>query len=255
MTKLIQTVKDWQAVRNQLKEHSIGLVPTMGNLHKGHESLALRSKAENQTTVLSIFINPTQFDDPQDFKNYPQTLQQDLKIAENLGVDWIFAPQPEELYPDKYQYQLIETYLSQILCGKYRPGHFTGVLTIVLKLFLLIKPTATYFGEKDFQQLQLVKGMIRAFFLDINLVACPTIRDANGLALSSRNQRLSKEEYQLALEFPKLLALPLTNQEIAKQLTQLGLHVDYIEEYQGRRLGAVRLGKVRLIDNFLISTP
>ena len=252
MTQITHTLKEWQTIRKAFKQNSIGFVPTMGNLHKGHESLLIRAKAENPITVLSIFVNPTQFDDPEDFKNYPQTLEKDLKIAKKLAVDFVLIPKKEDLYPDNYRYLVKETHFSHTLCGKSRPGHFEGVLTIVLKLLLLVKPTSVYFGEKDFQQLELVKGMVQAFFLDINVVPCPTIRDINGLALSSRNQRLSKEQYQLALEFPRLLHSTLTNQEILARLTQLGFVVDYIEEHQGRRLGAVRIGEVRLIDNALI---
>jgi pantoate--beta-alanine ligase len=249
MTQIIHTLQEWQALRRNFKKNSIGFVPTMGNLHKGHESLLARAKAENQTTVLSIFINPAQFDDPNDLKNYPQTLQEDLKIAEKLGIDWVLIPKYEDLYADKYHYRVTETQFSHTLCGKYRPGHFEGVLTVVLKLLLLVKPTSAYFGEKDFQQLELIKGMVQAFFLEVNIVPCQTIRDANGLALSSRNQRLSPREYQLALEFPRLLHSTLTHQQIANQLIQLGFVVEYIEEYQSRRLGAVRLGNIRLIDN------
>lgn len=252
MTQIIHTLKEWQMIRKALKQNSIGFVPTMGNLHKGHESLAVRSKAENQITVLSIFVNPTQFDDPEDFKNYPQTLKEDLKIAKKLGIDWVLVPKQEDLYPDNYCHLVKETNFSHTLCGKYRPGHFEGVLTIVLKLLLLVKPASAYFGEKDFQQLELIKGMVQAFFLDINIVPCPIIRDDNGLALSSRNQKLSPEEYQLALEFPKLLHSTLANEKIFAQLTRLGFTVDYIEEQQGRRLGAVRIGSVRLIDNVLV---
>lgn len=251
MTTLIQSVSEWQTIRSHLAKDkpSIGFVPTMGNLHAGHESLLKRAKLENTVTVLSLFTNPTQFDDPNDFNHYPQTLANDLAMATDIGIDWVLAPKADDLYPDNYRYRVIETELSHLLCGKYREGHFTGVLTIVLKLFLLVKPTYAYFGEKDFQQLELINGMVEAFFLDTHIVACPTIRDANGLALSSRNQRLSASEHELAISFPKLLHSSLSNEEITAQLTALGFVVDYIETREDRRFGAVWLGEVRLIDN------
>src|ERR1700722_15609352 len=160
MTKIIQTPQEWKTIRSTLNNTSIGFVPTMGNLHAGHESLLMRAKSENTTTVLSLFTNPTQFDDPNDFNCYPKTLDKDIATAKKLDIDWVFIPITEDLYPDNYRYRVMETELSQLFCGKYRPGHFIGVLTIVLKLLLLINPTYAYFGEKDFQQLQLIKGMV-----------------------------------------------------------------------------------------------
>jgi pantoate--beta-alanine ligase len=247
--QIIQTPKEWLAIQAPIQQATLGFVPTMGNLHAGHESLLKRAKKENQHTILSIFINPTQFNDPKDLQNYPQTLQEDIAVAEKLDIDWVFVPKPADLYPDAYHYRMTETELSHSLCGAHRSGHFEGVLTIVLKLLLLINPARAYFGEKDFQQLELVRGMVQAFFLPTEVVSCETVRDMNGLALSSRNSRLTSQEYQLALEFPRLLASCQSSTEIAHQLTQLGFLVDYIEEYKGRRLGAVGLGSVRLIDN------
>lgn len=248
--QIIQTLSEWQLLRNHFgSNNTLGFVPTMGNLHQGHESLLTRAKKENQQTVLSIFINPTQFDDVKDFGNYPKTLQADKRVAESCGVDFLLLPQTEEIYPDDYHYRVSENALSQQLCGKHRPGHFEGMLTVVLKLLLLIKPTRAYFGKKDFQQLKLVQGLVHAFFLDTEIVSCETVRDENGLALSSRNARLTPEEYQLALEFPKLLGTSLPVAELKSQLTKLGFSVDYIEEHEGRRFGAVRIGQVRLIDN------
>jgi pantoate--beta-alanine ligase len=251
MTQVIYALSEWQALRSQLKG-SLGFVPTLGNLHEGHESLLKRSAQENQYTVLSIFLNPTQFDEAKDLENYPQTLQRDIEIAKKQGADWVLVPSLEAIYPDKYHYRVTETDLSHRFCGQRRPGHFDGVLTVVLKLLQLVKATRAYFGEKDFQQLELVRGMVQAFFLEVEMVACPTVRDSNGLALSSRNSRLTPAEYQLALQFPKLLASSQPLAAIREQLSLLGFLVAYIEEYNGRRLGAVKIGEVWLIDNVLL---
>ena len=144
----------------------IGFVPTMGNLHQGHLSLLERCCTENDISVLSIFINPTQFNNKNDYTNYPQTLEQDLALAEKAKVDYILMPTYSELYPDDFAYQVSETKISQELEGKFRPGHFTGMLTVVLKLLLLVKAHRAYFGEKDYQQLQLIRGMAKSFFLE-----------------------------------------------------------------------------------------
>lgn len=251
MTEIIKSVGQWQELcqQNFFDRKQIGFVPTMGNLHQGHQSLLTRSVRENKITILSLFVNPTQFDNKNDLDKYPRTFEQDVKLAREEKVDFIFAPKSADLYPDNYLYRVSEVQLSQKLCGKFRPGHFDGMLTIVLKLFNLIKPTKAYFGEKDYQQLQLIKGMVEAFFLDIEIIACPTIRTDEGLALSSRNSRLSSDQYQQAQQFPRVLNSQQSCQEIARSLTQLGFEVDYIEEHDGRRYGAVRLGEVRLIDN------
>lgn len=252
--KVIKSLNHWCEFRKQdfFKAKTIGLVPTMGNLHQGHQSLLECSLHENQITILSLFVNPTQFDNADDLEKYPRTLVEDIQMAENIGVDIVFAPQYSDLYPDDYLYRVSESDLSQKLCGKHRPGHFDGMLTVVLKLFNLIRPTKAYFGEKDYQQLQLIKGMVAAFFLNLEIVACPTIRTQEGLALSSRNARLTTEQFSQALHFPKLLNSEATCQEISVALQQLGFQIDYIEEHQGRRYGAVRLGTVRLIDNVTV---
>lgn len=255
MIKIFHSINSWRKFRQQkiFKNKTIGFVPTMGNLHRGHESLLERSLKENDMTVLSIFVNPTQFNNPDDLKNYPRTLAQDLAMAKRLGVDCILMPDYKMLYPDNYSYQVIETQFSKILEGQHRPGHFDGMLTVVLKLLMLVKAHKVYFGEKDFQQLQLVTGMVEAFFLDTKIISCRTIRDKNTLALSSRNARLTQDEYQLAAHFPKLLKSKEPLEEISRKLNDLGFMVDYVAESHGRRLGAVTLGKVRLIDNIKIS--
>lgn len=253
MTKIFTSVKEWQTFRSQplFNNKSIGFVPTMGNLHNGHESLLKRAKQENDYTILSIFVNPTQFDNKNDLIFYPRTLEQDKEIAERSSVDFILVPEYADLYPDNYCFQVIETEFSQLMEGQTRPGHFSGMLTIVMKLISLVKPQRTYFGEKDFQQLQLVKRMAEAFFLDTKIVACETVRDELGLALSSRNSRLTQEQYQLATYFPKILQQPFAVHEIKNELIKAGFVVDYIVDYDGRRFGAVRVGEVRLIDNIV----
>lgn len=253
MTTVLESVAKWHVLQQHLslENKTIGFVPTMGNLHAGHQSLLQRAKQENTISILSIFVNPTQFDNPDDLTKYPRTLSQDLALAETLDVDYVLLPNYDELYRDSYRYRVTESALSHRMEGQHRHGHFDGVLTIVMKLLLLIKPTQAYFGEKDFQQLQLVSDMTKAFFINTKIVACPTIRDQNGLALSSRNSRLTPEQYKLAIQFPKLLAATKTEIEIKLALEQLGFVVDYIEEFQGRRYGAVKLGTVRLIDNIL----
>jgi pantoate--beta-alanine ligase len=234
-------------------DKTIGFVPTMGNLHAGHLSLLERSVRENEICVLSIFVNPTQFEQKEDLIRYPRTLESDLEKARNLNVHYVIIPSQEDLYPDDYTYRVVESHLSKILCGKSRTGHFEGVLTVVLKLLLLVQPDRCYFGEKDYQQLHLIKGMLTAFFLEIELVACPTIRDEDGLALSSRNQRLTAEERNLAANFPRILKTDLPIERVKESLREAGFAVEYVEEELGRRFGAVLLGDTRLIDNFPIS--
>ena len=253
--KIIKSIDAWKICRrkNMPKEKSIGLVATMGCLHAGHTSLLTRSLAETDITVLSIFLNPTQFDNPEDLQDYPGDLSADLKLAEELGVDYILQPDYAELYPDNYRYKICENTLSHKLCGQAREGHFDGVLTIVMKLLQLVSPTRAYFGEKDYQQLQLIQDMVKAFFLDIDIIACETVRDENGLALSSRNFRLSKQEYQLAVQFAKILPEKKPLSTIKAKLDELGIKIDYLEEYQKRRFAAVFVGDVRLIDNIEVT--
>ena len=248
MTKVYTSINQWRAFRQTLKG-TIGFVPTMGNLHAGHKSLLQKAKQENSITVLSIFVNPTQFNDENDLANYPRTFSNDLALAKEIGIDYVIQPNYEDLYTDAYRYKISESKLSSIMEGKHRPGHFDGMLTIVMKLLMLVKPSKAYFGEKDYQQLQLITDMAKNFFIDTRIVACPMIRDENGLALSSRNSRLTPEQYKIAIQFPKLLASKKSSTEITRDLQELGFNVDYIEELQDRRYGAVKLGTVRLIDN------
>ena len=221
----------------------------MGALHEAHASLIRKSWNENDITVVSIFINPTQFYDPDDFINYPITYDEDLKILNDESVDYLFYPEYQSLYPDNYKYKIVETEFSKILCGASRPGHFDGVLSVVMKLFNIIRPHKAYFGEKDYQQLKLIEGMVKAFFMDLKIIACPIVRAENGLALSSRNKRLSNNSQITASEFPLLLKQNLSVDQIKIQLEEKGFKVDYITELNGRRFGAVYLNNVRLIDN------
>lgn len=249
---IVTSVKEWQTIRKTFRSKSIGLVATMGHLHRGHLSLCTRSQKENDVTVVSIFVNPTQFNQTSDFDLYPRTLLQDQALLSEQQVDYLFLPDVNSLYPDDYQLRIVETELSTILEGKFRPGHFSGVLTIILKLLNLIQPTAAYFGEKDYQQLLLVQKMASTLFLPVNIIGCETVRDTDGLALSSRNSRLSSQQRQKAAHFPRLLRSPLNPEKIIEQLNELGFKVDYIIDKWQRRLAAVWLDEVRLIDNVLM---
>lgn len=248
--KVHHQMSGWRAARTggDYAGRSVGFVPTMGALHEGHRKLLERARAENDRVVLSIFVNPTQFNDPNDLKKYPRTLEADLALSNGL-VDDVIVPEPEALYPDKYRYRVTENELSSVLEGAHRPGHFDGVLTVVLKLLNLVQAHRAYFGEKDWQQLQLVDGMVKALLLPVEIVRCETVRDPDGLAMSSRNRRLSPAARARAVEFPRILRSALTTGEAVQALIAAGFQVDYVEERDGVRLGAVRLEEVRLIDN------
>lgn len=228
---------------------TLGLVPTMGALHAGHTSLIERARADNDRVAVSIFVNPTQYDDPADLENYPRTFSADLEEAEAAGAEIVFAPAYEDLYPDGYRFKTSEAPISRRLEGTHRKGHFDGVLTVVLKLLNIVRPHRAYFGEKDWQQLQLVQGMVDALFIDSEIVSCPTVRETDGLALSSRNARLPEEHRRLAPRLHSVLAAGGPVEKMAATLEAVGFDVDYVERWGGRVLGAVRIGKVRLIDN------
>ncbi len=240
----------WRELRDSRpwSGREVGFVPTMGALHAGHAALLRRARAENELVVLSVFVNPTQFNDPKDLARYPRTLESDLELARPY-VDAVLAPTPEELYPDGYRYRVTENVLSRRWEGVHRPGHFDGVLTVVLKLFNLVQPKRAYFGEKDWQQLQLVRGMVEALLLPIDIVACATVRDPDGVAMSSRNARLSPQARAQAAAFPEALKAAPSAAAATAALTAKGFLVDYVDDTEGRRLGAVRLEGVRLIDN------
>jgi pantoate--beta-alanine ligase len=247
--KVFKDIPEWQHYRKNLNSASVGFVATMGALHLGHLSLVERSKQENDQTVVSLFLNPTQFNNPEDLNKYPKTFEEDLALLKDAQCDCVLAPSYEQIYPDQYHYGVKETNQSQMLCGTARPGHFDGVLTVVLKLFNLVHPTRAYFGEKDYQQAMLIRGMVDAFFLPTQIVTCPIVRAEDGLALSSRNVNLTPEERKVAPLFYRTLRRKLPLHEIRSSLKDLGFKVDYVEDHWGRRLAAVHLGNVRLIDN------
>ncbi|MDQ8205541.1 pantoate--beta-alanine ligase [Pelagicoccus sp. SDUM812003] len=250
MLQVIKTASAFRDWRNGAAGgKTLGFIPTMGGLHAAHLSLAQRSLAENDLTAVSIYLNRTQFNNPEDFEKYPADFQEDLAALEELGVQAVFAPTYEEMYPDDYRYRITESEISTVLEGEHRPGHFDGVMTVVMKLLCIADATRAYFGEKDWQQLQLVRGMVEAFFLPVEIVPCPTGRTESGLAMSSRNRRLSPQGLELAARFNQAMRAAETPQDATRELETLGFEVEYVADLEGRRLGAVVLEGVRLIDN------
>jgi pantoate--beta-alanine ligase len=251
VTAIVHSPEAWRRERQeQLRTGlSLGFVPTMGALHDGHRSLVQRSRQENDRTLVSIFVNPTQFDDPGDLAKYPRVVDEDLRMLREEGADFLFLPAEAVLYADGFRYRVQERERSTVMEGAHRPGHFDGVLTVVLKLLSIAGADRAYFGEKDWQQLDLVRGMVEAFFVPTAIVPCATVREPDGLALSSRNRRLSAVDREKAPAFHRLLSTSATAGEASERLRASGFAVDYVEDHDGRRLGAVRLGGVRLIDN------
>jgi pantoate--beta-alanine ligase len=254
---------------------SIGLVPTMGALHQGHASLVERSVKENDVTVVSVFVNPTQFNDKNDLKNYPRTLEADCALLKKVGATITFAPTVEEMYPTEDTRQFSFAPIDTVMEGACRPGHFNGLAQIVSKLFYAVEPDKAYFGEKDFQQLAIIREMVRQLDLKLQIVGCPIVREADGLAMSSRNTLLSAEERERALTISRALFASL---EHAKENTLAatkafvediinstpGLELEYYQIVDGNTLqeisewddcdyvvGCIALfcGKIRLIDN------
>jgi len=250
--KILGSTAEWRDVRRTLRG-SIGFVPTLGALHPGHASLLERSINECDITVLSIYLNPTQFDNPADLARYPETFERDLALAAELGVDWVFTPDYTEIYRDEYRFQVHERQFSNELCGAHREGHFTGVLTVVLKLLNLVRPERAYFGEKDYQQYLLIRDMCDAFFLDVDIVPCTTVRECDGLAMSSRNEYLDEQGRDSAPKLHALLSSNLADDDVAAELARAGFDVDYVVTRAERRFAAasLRCGNrdVRLIDN------
>ena len=275
--KVIHTIKDLQAELSVLKAQGkkVGLVPTMGALHAGHASLVKRSVNENEVTVVSVFVNPTQFNDKNDLVKYPRTLDADCKLLEACGATYAFAPSVEEMYPEPDTRQFSYAPLDTVMEGAFRPGHFNGVCQIVSKLFEAVKPHRAYFGEKDFQQLAIIREMVRQMQFDLEIVGCPIVREEDGLALSSRNARLSAEERENALKISQTLfksrtfAATHTVSETQKFVEDAivaapGLRLEYFEVVDGNTLqkvgnwdqtsyavGCITVfcGDVRLIDN------
>ncbi len=275
--KLIQTIQELRTELDALRKEgkTIGLVPTMGALHAGHASLVKRAVAENDVVVVSDFVNPTQFNDKNDLLKYPRTLDADCKLLEECGASFVFAPSVEEIYPEPDTRQFSYAPLDTVMEGKFRPGHFNGVCQIVSKLFLIVEPTRAYFGEKDFQQLAIIREMVRKYPFNLEIVGCPIVREADGLALSSRNARLSDEQRIQALQISKTLfasveyaqthTLAETKEFVESAIsTAEGLRLEYFEIVDGNSLqtvcdwkdgsyivGCITVfcGEVRLIDN------
>jgi pantoate--beta-alanine ligase len=248
--QIYHDIAEWREVRNNIPDNlSIGFVPTMGNLHLGHGALVSKSTCENDITVASIFINRTQFNQIDDYNKYPRTLDKDIELLEKIGINYCLIPNEQDMYHDDYHFQIHETEFSKKLEGEFRPGHFNGVLSIVMKLFNLVKPHRSYFGEKDYQQYQLIKDMCAAFFMDIEIKALETIRESSGLAYSSRNNRLTTVEKQIAETYANIFLKSESCEETMQKLIELGIHVDYIQDYNSRRYIAVKIGDIRLIDN------
>lgn len=249
MTKLWTTAADWLERRRSLDALTIGFVPTMGALHRGHAALVERCRKENEIVVVSIFVNPTQFNDPNDLHRYPRTLERDMALLQDLAVDDVLAPPASDLYPAGYRFRVEPADSAPVMEGAYRPGFLAGVLTVVLKLFGLVRPARAYFGEKDYQQLQAVTDMVRDFFIPTEIVPCPTVRESSGLAESSRNALLPAEVRPKAPQLYRALTAGGSSMQAQRQLESEGFAVDYVEEHWGRRFAAAHLGGVRLIDN------
>jgi pantoate--beta-alanine ligase len=233
----------------------VGLVPTMGAFHAGHRSLLAAARGECAVTVVSIFVNPAQFGDTSDLSAYPRDEEEDLAVAREAGTDLVFCPAVTEMYPPGFQTWVEVSEVGAILEGVHRPGHFRGVATVCLKLFNIVQPGVVYFGQKDAQQVEVVRRLLEDLSLEIELRVLPTVRDADGLALSSRNALLSPEERKLALSLPRALA----TKDPHKARAQLdGMDVDYVEiaPFDPPVLAAaVRVGAVRLIDNVPLEVP
>ncbi len=271
-------------IRNYLKSvrcdhrQSIGFVPTMGYLHEGHRRLIRESKLHNDITVVSIYVNPLQFGEGEDYERYPRDLERDISVCEEEGVDAVFVPSDEDMYPESPLIRIEMDGLTNILEGQFRPGHFSGVCTVVLKLFNIIQPDRAYFGEKDYQQLKVVQRLVKDLSLPVEIVPVPTVREADGLAMSSRNVYLSPEERESALSLYRSFLLaeklfkngntdPETLITAIREFILKHPHVagiDYVEirdeelklvkevKVGDRILLAVRIGNTRLIDNWRI---
>jgi pantoate--beta-alanine ligase len=246
---ILNSIESFNVYRAQLKTSKIGFVATMGALHQGHLSLVNRSLSDNKKTIVSIFINPTQFDKANDLDNYPSLVDQDIDLLSKAGVDAVFIPEYQSIYPDNYTFQVQEKKFSKQFCGAHREGHFDGVLTVVMKLLNIVQPNNAYFGEKDYQQLILIQNMANAFFMSVNIVGCEIIREKNGLAMSSRNLLLSQSQRHIAPELYRVISSGLSIEHMQKELKAIGFIVDYIEVTNNRLLVAAYLGEIRLIDN------
>ncbi len=279
--KTVHKISDLQSFISSLKEDgkSIGFVPTMGALHEGHLSLIRQARKHSDVVVCSIFVNPTQFNDAEDFEKYPRNTHQDLKMVEQEGCDLAFVPEVEEMYPEKDERQFSFGNLEKVMEGRFRKGHFNGVAQVVSKLFDMVQPDKAFFGQKDFQQYVIIKDLVKQLSLPIEIVACPIIREDSGLAMSSRNQRLTDEQKAIASEISKTLfwakdcqseylVNDLKEQVVQKIESIEGLQLEYFEIVDDIKLEpvsdwqenttkvgclAVFCGKVRLIDNIVFN--
>ncbi|MFP3838910.1 pantoate--beta-alanine ligase [Bacillus safensis] len=266
--------------QHQEKQHSIGFVPTMGFLHEGHLTLARVARGQNDIVVMSIFVNPLQFGPNEDFESYPRDMERDQRLAEAAGVDILFTPDVKEMYQNEPSITMTVQKRTDVLCGKKRPGHFDGVVTVLTKLFHLVSPTNVYFGLKDAQQVAVIDAMIKDFFFDLHLVSVPTVREEDGLAKSSRNVYLSEKERQEAPALYRALTkgrsavekgerdVSRVYQLIEEELVQTSGEIDYIEIYSYPELEpleqlagqvimaiAVKFSRARLIDNVIFHVP
>ncbi len=279
--KVVGTIKEVrELVKNWKKDgETVGFVPTMGYLHEGHGSLITKAREDNDKVVVSIFVNPMQFGPTEDLDSYPRDLEKDSRFCESLGVDLIFHPEPEEMYHEDFSSYVDMSVLTEELCGLSRPVHFRGVCTVVNKLFNIVQPDNAYFGEKDAQQLAIIKHMVQDLNMDVNVVGCPIVREEDGLAKSSRNTYLSAEERKAALILSKTVALGKklvaegeTNADVlvakmkANIETEPLAKIDYVKAVNGLTMQqqkeikapmlvamAVYIGKTRLIDNFILA--
>lgn len=274
----VQKIDELKAIIAQHKQHSIGFVPTMGYLHEGHQALLTKARAENEFVVASIFVNPAQFGPNEDLDRYPRDIERDTKIAVESGVDLLFVPTPDEMYPFESGITIHAGDISTKLCGSTRPGHFDGVLKVLSKLFHLVQPTKAYFGQKDAQQLAIIKLFVEAYNFPLEIVAVPTIREEDGLAKSSRNVFLSAQEREVAPHIYKALTLAKENVhrtgDVQKAIAEAKQYIientsgkiDYLEalayptlqpvnEYTEEVLfaAAVFFEKARLIDNIIVN--
>jgi pantoate--beta-alanine ligase len=252
--RTVRTIADVRAALTSLRANGrVGLVPTMGAFHAGHEALLAAARAECDSVVVSLFVNPAQFGDAADLERYPRDEERDAAIAAEAGIDLLFAPPAEEMYPAGFQTWIDVTQVGSILEGAFRPGHFRAVATVCCKLFNIVRPDVAYFGQKDAQQVEVVRRMVRDLDLDLDVRVVPTVREEDGLALSSRNVLLSPADRRRAAVLPRALA---TGDPGAALRVLDGVDVDYVEvaPFDPPVLAAaVRIGGVRLIDNFVLA--